>query len=58
MEDNTQHFGKVFLRSKKAQTIQLSNLGDIGGKFEWDSTYYKDYFTISPKRGHISPHDL
>lgn len=47
MED-TIGFGMVVINSKKTQTVQLCNLGDIGAKFDWDTTYCKKYFTITP----------
>ncbi len=47
MED-TIGFGTVVINSKITKTIQLSNFGDIGSKFEWDTTFCSKYFTISP----------
>jgi len=36
----------------------LSNLGDVGSKFEWDVEFCKKYFTITPIRGFIPPHEV
>lgn len=47
MED-TVGFGTVVINSKITKTIQLSNFGDIGSKFEWDTKFCGKYFTISP----------
>lgn len=56
MED-TIGFGVVVIHSKKTKSLQLSNLGDIGAKFEWDFQYCKKYFSISPERGFLPPHE-
>lgn len=56
MED-TVGFGTVVVNSKISKTIQLSNFGDIGSKFEWDTTFCSKYFTISPEKGYLLPHE-
>lgn len=47
MED-TVGFGTVVINSKITKTIQLSNFGDIGSNFEWDTRFCGKYFTIVP----------
>ena len=47
MED-TAGFGAVVINSKLTRTVQLSNLGDVGAKFNWDVSLCKNYFTINP----------
>jgi hydrocephalus-inducing protein len=56
MED-TIGFGVVTVNSKKIKTVQLSNLGDIGAKFEWNTIFCKRYFTISPDKGYLPPNE-
>jgi hydrocephalus-inducing protein len=56
MED-TIGFGIVTVNSKKVKTVQLSNLGDIGAKFEWNTTFCKRYFTITPDKGYLPPNE-
>ena len=56
MED-TIGFGVVTVNSKKTKTLQLSNLGDIGAKFEWDLTFCQKFFTITPQRGFLQPNE-
>lgn len=34
------------------------NLGDVGAKFEWDTSYCKNFFTISPEKGFFLPHEI
>jgi len=46
--EDTIGFGVVTINSKKVKQLQLSNLGDIGAKFEWDTTFCHKYFTITP----------
>lgn len=55
MED-TVGFGTVVVNSKITKTVQLSNFGDIGAKFDWDTTFCGKYFTISPSKGYLVPH--
>lgn len=55
MED-TVGFGTVVINSKITKPVQLSNFGDIGSKFEWDTTFCGKYFTISPEKGYLVPH--
>lgn len=56
MED-TVGFGTVVVNSKITKTVQLSNFGDIGSKFEWDTTFCGKYFSISPQKGYLVPHE-
>ena len=56
MED-TVGFGTVVVNSKITKTVQLSNFGDIGSKFEWDTRFCGKYFTISPEKGYLLPHE-
>ncbi|EGR29178.1 hypothetical protein IMG5_161280 [Ichthyophthirius multifiliis] len=56
MED-TIGFGVVVINSIKTKVIQLTNLGDIGTKFEWDFQFCKNYFSISPEKGFLPPHE-
>ena len=56
MED-TVGFGAVVINSKITKTIQLSNFGDIGSKFEWDTLFCSKFFTISPQKGFLLPHE-
>lgn len=56
MED-TVGFGTVVVNSKITKAIQLSNFGDIGSKFEWDTTFCGKYFSIQPEKGYLLPHE-
>lgn len=56
MED-TIGFGVVTKNSKKTKSLQLSNLGDIGAKFDWDTAFCKKYFTITPAKGFLPAHE-
>lgn len=56
MED-TVGFGTVVVNSKISKTIQLSNFGDIGSKFEWDTIFCGKFFTIQPQKGYLLPHE-
>ena len=56
MED-TVGFGTVVINSKISKSIQLSNFGDIGSKFEWDTRFCGKYFTITPEKGYLVPHE-
>lgn len=56
MED-TIGFGTVTKNSKKTKTLQMSNLGYIEAKFEWDTSFCKKYFTIAPTKGFLNPHE-
>lgn len=51
--EDTVGFGVVVINSKKTLPVNLSNMGDIGAKFEWDTTFCKKFFTISPSKGRI-----
>ena len=56
MED-TIGFGVVTINSKKTKQLQLSNLGDIGAKFEWETTFCGRYFNIQPQKGFLPPNE-
>ena len=56
MED-TVGFGTVVVNSKITKTMQLSNFGDIGSKFEWDTLFCNKFFTIQPAKGYLLPHE-
>jgi hydrocephalus-inducing protein len=56
MED-TVGFGTVVVQSKMTKTIQLSNFGDIGSKFEWDTSLCGKFFTIEPAKGYLLAHE-
>lgn len=55
--EETIGFGTVVVNSKLTKTVQLANLGDVGAKFSWDTTFCQKYFTISPKKGYLPPHE-
>lgn len=55
--EETVGFGTVVVDSKITKTIQLSNFGDIGSKFEWDMTFSAKYFTMTPQSGYLVPHE-
>ena len=46
-------FGNVIIGSHQSKKIQLLNIGDIPCTFSWDSSKYKESFTISPETGTI-----
>ena len=50
-------FGAVTLNSKLTKSVQMSNLGDVPAKFEWDTNLCKQFFTILPKHGSLAPHE-
>lgn len=56
MED-TCGFGGVVVNSKLTKTVQLANLGDVGAKFQWDTSLCKNYFTITPQSGTLPAHE-
>jgi hydrocephalus-inducing protein len=56
MEDSI-NFGSVVVGSKLTKKTQLNNLGDMGAKFEWDTTFCKSFFTITPKKGFLPSND-
>lgn len=37
--EETIGFGTVVINSKLTKTVQFANLGDIGAKFAWDTTF-------------------
>ena len=54
---DTAGFGPVVIGSKSTKEVTAVNLGDINAKFQWDTTFCKDYFTIYPERGIIPAHE-
>ena len=47
-------FGNVSLGSSNNKKLLMTNTGDIGSKFEWDTEQFKPDFSISPERGFIA----
>lgn len=39
------------------KVVQLANLGDIGTRFEWETTFCEKFFTITPKKGYLPAHE-
>lgn len=56
MED-TLGFASVVVGSKLTKSIQLNNLGDIGAKFHWDTTFCNTLFSITPEKGFLPAND-
>lgn len=56
MED-TVGFGAVVIGSKVSKQLQLTNLGDIGAKFRWETELCANYFTITPVSGTCPAHE-
>ena len=48
-------FGNVIMGSHQSKRIQLLNIGDVPCNFQWDSSKYKESFTITPESGIIQP---
>lgn len=48
-------FGSVVSGSRLSKSLQLCNFGDVKAHFSWDSTMYKQNFTILPASGYIQP---
>lgn len=55
--EGTLSFGSVVINSKLTKSLQLSNLGDVAAKFQWDDSFCKNYFTIVPLNGTLPPHE-
>lgn len=55
--ESTIGFGAVVVNSKLTRTISLTNLGDIGCHFAWDTRFCHKFFTIAPESGFLPPHD-
>jgi hydrocephalus-inducing protein len=51
------NFGSVVTGSKLTKKLQMTNMGDMGAKFDWDNSFCRPYFTITPKKGYIPPND-
>ena len=47
----------MVINSKLSKAVQLSNLGDVGAKFSWDTIFCDKYFGISPKKGYLPAHE-
>ena len=41
------------MNSKLSKKITVSNVGDIPARFNWETDFCEQYFTIDPKRGVI-----
>ncbi|KAG2489301.1 hypothetical protein HYH03_012133 [Edaphochlamys debaryana] len=48
-------FGPVVLGSRAVKRLQLSNTGDVGSKFVWDTKPLAGQFTIFPADGFLAP---
>eukprot|EP00879_Flechtneria_rotunda_P018040 GHRR01018909.1.p1 GENE.GHRR01018909.1~~GHRR01018909.1.p1 ORF type:complete len:542 (+),score=201.99 GHRR01018909.1:696-2321(+) len=48
-------FGSVVLGSRTSKRLQLSNNGDVGSKFVWDTKPLAPNFSISPAEGFLAP---
>jgi hypothetical protein len=48
-------FGNVVKGSRLTKILQMSNFGDVKAYYKWDSSEYKNLFTISPDAGYINP---
>lgn len=46
-------FGSVIMGSHQSKKIQLLNIGDVACAFQWDSSKYRESFTITPESGTI-----
>lgn len=55
--EETVGFGAVVINSKLTKMVQLTNLGDISAKFQWETQLCKNYFTIHPLQGTIPAHE-
>lgn len=44
-------FGSVVLGSRTTKRLGLTNTGDVGAKFAWDSAALGAHFTIFPQGG-------
>ncbi|XP_063801928.1 hydrocephalus-inducing protein homolog isoform X2 [Pseudophryne corroboree] len=47
-------FGAVVLQSQATRKIILSNTGELGARFQWDTKRFQPDFTISPVTGYIT----
>eukprot|EP00743_Colponemidia_sp_Colp-15_P000860 GILK01000949.1.p1 GENE.GILK01000949.1~~GILK01000949.1.p1 ORF type:complete len:1078 (+),score=227.51 GILK01000949.1:666-3899(+) len=50
-------FGTVVQNSRSTKRVQLSNFGDIGARFKWETRLIHGLFTIQPSEGFLSAHD-
>jgi hydrocephalus-inducing protein len=55
--DDSVTFGRIVVGSSVMRPLQLNNLGDIGAKFQWDTTFCQPYFSILPEKGFIPAND-
>jgi hydrocephalus-inducing protein len=55
--EETIGFGTVVMNSKISKVVQLANLGDIGTRYDWDTTFCEKFFTIVPKKGYLPAHE-
>ena len=49
------HFGTVVLGARITKRVQLENTGDVGIKFEWDTSKFGPSFVIFPTDGFLAP---
>ncbi|KAM9301954.1 hydrocephalus-inducing protein homolog [Gastrophryne carolinensis] len=47
-------FGAVVLQSRATRRIVLSNTGELGARFQWDTRKFQPDFSISPATGYIT----
>ncbi|CAN2389289.1 axonemal central apparatus assembly [Pristimantis euphronides] len=47
-------FGAVVLKSQATRRIILSNIGELGARFQWDIKKFEPNFSISPSSGYIT----
>eukprot|EP00775_Hariotina_reticulata_P008964 gene8964-9139_t len=47
-------FGTVVLGSRTTKRLQLSNVGDVGCRFAWDTAPLRQEFSISPAEGFLA----
>jgi len=55
--DDSVSFGRIVVGSSVTRQLQLNNLGDIGAKFVWNTSFCAPYFSIVPDKGFIPAND-
>lgn len=55
LENDLLAFGPVCHRSSTVRKMHLQNVGDIGVKFQWDTSKFSPDFSITPPEGYLSP---
>lgn len=56
LEDSL-NFSGVVIGSRLTKQLQLNNMGDIGARFQWETTFCSRYFTITPDKGFVPAND-